>query len=264
MIKAALHLHSTYSDGEFTLSELREVLRGAGCRVACVTDHADAFDAAKVQAYVAECERLSDDGFRFVPGLEFGCEERMHVIGYGVTALTGHTIPEDVIRHIDDQGGVAVIAHPKDAHFPWIERFTRLPMGIETWNSKYDGRYAPRPGTFRLLRRLQERRPGMHAFYGIDLHWRMQFRELFTLIDGEDASRAGVLDALARGAYTGVCRDLTFPSSGRVPEELLARFERRHRRSDALRGFFRGAKRVADRLGATVPPGVKAQLRRLF
>ena len=40
MLRGALHIHSTWSDGEFTLSELRHILVGAGCRFACVTDHA--------------------------------------------------------------------------------------------------------------------------------------------------------------------------------------------------------------------------------
>jgi hypothetical protein len=36
---------------------------------------------------------------------------------------------------------------------------TALHRGIETWNSKYDGRYAPRSGTFALLQRLRQRAP---------------------------------------------------------------------------------------------------------
>lgn len=83
----ALHLHSTYSDGEFTLTELRDALREQGCRFACVTDHAEFFDEARRDAFIAECERLSSDEFRFVPGLEFNCRDKMHILGYGVTEL---------------------------------------------------------------------------------------------------------------------------------------------------------------------------------
>lgn len=257
MITAALHLHSTYSDGELTLSQLRAVLSGAGCALACVTDHAEAFGPAGLAAYVAECERLSDDAFRFVAGLEFGCEDRMHVIGYGVTEPAETTDPEAVIRHVEAHGGVSVIAHPKDAHFAWIERFAVLPQGIETWNTKYDGRYAPRPETFALLKRLQVRRPQMRAFYGIDLHHRTQPRGLLTTIASRSPARDDILAALAHGDFTGVHGSLVLPSSGELPDEVLARFERINRRAGAVR-------RLAKRAARRVPAPVKAPLRRFF
>lgn len=254
MIRAALHLHSTFSDGELTLAELRSSLRDAGCQLACVTDHADAFDAANLKAYVTECERLSDDEFRFVPGLEFTCEDRMHVIGYGVTALVATLDPEEVIRHIEALGGVSVVAHPLPAHFPWIEGFATLPLGIEAWNTKYDGRYAPRPETFALVQRLQARRPELRAFYGIDLHHRTQPRSLLTTIQAEPADAVG---ALARGDFAGVQGSLVLPSSGRVPEVTLERFAGTSRRAGAWR---RRAKRVSRHL----PAPIKAPLRRFF
>ena len=34
MLKGALHIHSTYSDGDFTLEELRGIFVRAGCRFA--------------------------------------------------------------------------------------------------------------------------------------------------------------------------------------------------------------------------------------
>lgn len=252
MTTAALHLHTTYSDGEMTLAELRDVVRGEGCTVAFVTDHADYFDAASLAAYAAECATLSTDGFRFVAGLEFPCQDRMHVLGYGVTAAIDSDDPETVFAHIEAHGGVAVIAHPKDDHFDWIERFTTLPMGIETWNTKYDGRYAPRQATFALLARLQARRPEMRAFYGLDLHYRSQFRGLLTTLEGADP-----LAALARGAYCARHGDLELPSDGRVPAAVTAQLERAARRSGGLR---RWGKKVAPHL----PKALKDPIRRFF
>src|SRR6478672_7400008 len=107
MLKGALHIHSTYSDGELSLAQLREVYVAAGCRFACITDHADAFDETLLRAYVAESTALSDEQFLFVPGLEFSCTDRMHIIGYGVTALTGDAEPSAVIAHIRRSGGIS-------------------------------------------------------------------------------------------------------------------------------------------------------------
>jgi hypothetical protein len=264
MLKAALHAHSTYSDGEFTLSEIKRIFSGQGCSVLCMTDHAESFDELKLADYIRECAALSDEQFSFICGLEYECEQRMHILGYGASTLAHTKDPQKVIRHIEEHGGLAVIAHPKDAMFSSIESFDVLPLGIETWNSKYDGRYAPRPATFDLLLRLRHRRPGMRAFYGQDLHWRKQFRGLFTQLECDSRTREAVLGALSAGAYFGLKDDLRLPSSGELSPELMARFAAQHAKSDRMRNFVKDGKNVIDRLGITVPASIKAQLRRIF
>jgi len=264
MLKAVLHAHSTYSDGEFTLPEIKRIFSEQGCSVVCMTDHAEYFDEPKLAAYNRECAELSDQQFTFICGLEYRCERDMHILGYGVTVPAHTTDPQTVIRHIEEHGGLAVIAHPKDTMFPWIETFDALPLGIETWNSKYDGRYAPRPATFELLLRLRQRRPGMRAFYGQDLHWKTQFRGLFTQLDCVARTREAVLGALAAGAYYGLKDDLSLSSSGELPAELTARFAAQHANSDLRYKFFKAAKNLIDNLGIPVPASIKAQLRRIF
>lgn len=264
MLKGAIHIHSTYSDGEFTLTELREVYLKAGCDFICMTDHAEAFDPAKLAAYVDECRALSDDRFRFIAGLEYTCDNRMHVLGYGVTSLVTTTNPERVIRHIESEGGLSVIAHPMDSAFEWIESFKALPDGIETWNTKYDGRHAPRPATFGLLNRLQQRKPGMRAFYGQDMHWKKQPRALFNLIESSRFSREAVLAAFASGDYRATKGELELPSNGNLSEELLARFGSANKRTAQRRRLMKRAKKMIDRIGFTVPAPLKAQLRRIF
>ena len=264
MRKGVIHAHSTYSDGEYSLSELREVFLSSGCSFVCMTDHAEFFDEQKVREYRDECERLSDDKFTFVAGLEFTCDQRMHVLGYGVTELVSTTNPQEVISHIDKVGGVSVIAHPMDSAFPWIESFSMLPQGIETWNSKYDGRYGPRAGTFELLHRLQTRQQNMKAFYGVDFHWKKQFRHLYTSLESDVITRDEILSALANGNYSAFKDNLTLPSSGQLSSELLAQLSARHYRSMKVRRFTKRVKKIADRFGATIPAPIKGQLRRIF
>lgn len=264
MLKGAIHIHSTYSDGEFTLGELREIMIAAGCDFVCMTDHAESFDDEKLQAYTRECEALSDDRFRFVAGLEYTCEGRMHVLGLGMASLARATDPQEVIRHIEDRGGVSVIAHPMDGMFDWIESFKALPHGIETWNSKYDGRYAPRPGTFRLLARLRKRKPEMRAFYGMDLHWKKQFRGLFNVLQSNDLRREPILSALRAGDYFATKGNLEMSSRGELSESLIARFEREHARSDRLRRFAKTVKKMTSRAGLAPPAALKSHLRKIF
>lgn len=263
-MEGILHVHSTYSDGEFTLTELRNALRGDGYRFVCMADHAEAFDAGKVERYLAECAALSDTEFFFVPGLEFECEQRLHIVGYGCTRLAQSTNPEEIISHIGSAGGLSVIAHPPDAHFAWLEAFAVRPFGLEVWNSKYDGRYAPRPATFRLLRKWRTGATPVRAFYGVDLHWRKQFRGLACRVFGASPDHAGVLCAFADDRYAGVYGTLLLPPSGEVDARWLARAERRNRRSSGFRKMMRGAKRLMDKAGIRVPPAVKAEIRRWF
>lgn len=264
MLRGVIHTHSTYSDGEYTLRELREVLIAEGCSFACMTDHAEFFDEAALRAYVEECEALSDERFRFVAGLEYDCERRMHVLGYGVTTLAGTTDPQRVIEHIEGAGGVSVIAHPMDSMFEWIETFEVLPRGVEAWNSKYDGRYAPRPGTFQLITRLRGRRPDLLAFYGVDYHWKKQFRGLHLLVECDVPRREEVLGALRAGRFVGAKGELRLPATGELPESLLEEFGAVNARAMRRRLLIKKMKKMADRLGLKVPAPLKAQLRRIF
>jgi hypothetical protein len=229
-----------------------------------MTDHAESFDEQKLSAYRRDCDSLSDENVLFIPGLEYECEQRMHILGYGTTVLADSKDPQQVIQHIERNAGVCVIAHPKDAMFSWIETFTVLPKGIETWNSKYDGRYAPRPGTFELLHRLRIRRPDMLAFYGQDLHWKKQYRGLFNQIECDPRDRNSVLRALANGRYEAQKGELQLPSSGLLPQELLASFAQQHAHSDRVRNFLKSGKKALDRIGIVVPASIKSQLRRIF
>lgn len=263
MLKGALHVHSTYSDGEFTLAELRRTYEDDGCAFVCMTDHAEALDPDKLRQYVDECQALSDERLLFVAGMEYECERRMHILGYGATERVDSQDPETVIRHIEEQGVPSVIAHPKNDFFDWIRKFETLPLGIETWNSKYDGRYGARPETFALLQDLRQRKPEMLSFYGQDLHWKKQFRGLFIHLDAAP-TRDGILHALATGAFTGVKGDLALPSSGIVDPQLLAEFGKAHAASFRMRQFLKQSKQAMDRAGIRVPESVKAQLRRIF
>jgi hypothetical protein len=264
MLKGALHIHSTYSDGEFTLRELRRIFLAENCTFICMNDHAEYFDTPKLKTYCEECQALSDDKLRFVVGLEYRCEKEMHILGYGATVLAKSQDPQTIIRHIDSQGAISVIAHPKSEFFAWIESFETLPQGIETWNSKYDGRYAPRPETFALLRRLAERQPDMHAFYGQDLHWKKQFRGLFIELDSETAQSAEIIRALSEGNFKGRKGELSLPSSGILPEELLNQFAHAQNKSYRMRRVLKKGGKALDRAGIKVPDSIKKQLRRIF
>ena len=263
-MKAALHVHSTYSDGELSIADLRQVYLALGCRIVCMTDHAEAFGLRSLQSYVSECRALSGDGLQFLAGMEFACRNGMHVLGFGVTSRVPSNDPQTVIRHIKDAGGIAVIAHPKITAFDWIESFDELPHGIETWNTKYDGRHAPRTVTFELLRRLRVRDPDVHAFYGQDMHDADQPRSLFTIVQSEDSTDHDILRALGSGRYFGLDGRTRLPPDGELGAPTVARLARTRVTSEGVRQVARAAKRLAERLGVPIPRPVRARARRML
>ena len=263
-VKGALHAHTTFSDGEFSLEELRHAYTRLGYRFVCLSDHAEYFDEQKIGQYRAEIERLSDASFCFVPGLEYECPGRMHILGLGTTALLGTRDPQKVIQAIEREGGVSIIAHPRTQDFSRIEALAFPPAGVEVWNSKYDGRYAPRTETFALVRRMRERHPGVRAYYGQDLHFRHQYTGLHVDVDSAELDAASIISALREGRYVAWSGDVTLTAEGTLEPSLAKRFDQRNRRSRQMGRFAKQSKSVLDALGVRIPAALKGQLRRLF
>jgi hypothetical protein len=263
-VKGALHVHSTFSDGEFSLEDLRHIYAALGYRFACLTDHAEYFDGRKLTGYLAEADSLSDESFCFIPGLEFECPGRMHILGFGMTSLLATRDPCLVIRSIEEQGSISVVAHPRTKDFGCIEGLEYPPTGIEVWNSKYDGRYAPRIETFELIRRVRGRHPHVRAFYGQDLHFRKQYTGLHVELRSAGLDSKSIISALREGRFVGRSADLHLTADGSLDQSHAQRFQRMHRRSRQMRGLAGGTKGVLDSLGLSIPARLKTQLRRLF
>ena len=104
----------------------------------------------------------------------------------------------------------------------------------------------------------------MRAFYGIDLHWKKQFRGLFNVLRTNDLARERVLSTFLAGDYFATKGDLEMSSRGELSESLITRFEREHARSDRLRKLAKTVKKITSRAGLTPPAALKAHLRKIF
>jgi hypothetical protein len=258
------HLHSTYSDGEFSLGQLRQVLQAEGFRFGVLGDHAEALSNARLREYRAEAADLSDGEFSFVPGVEFTCEDGMHVHCIGVAFSSEERRPERLFAAIREQGGIAVVAHPREAHFTWIEGWDLLPDGVEVWNTKYDGPRAPRPRTFELLARLRTRAPTLCGHYGLDLHWRTQPRPVSLRVDCVGGDIPAVVVALRDGRFIGWDGEHALPSNGDVDQELLASWQAVSSGFLKRRARMRRLNVLLGGLGSALPSGVKGFLRRFL
>ncbi len=82
MSRLDLHMHSIYSDdGSYTPTELMDLCKAAGLRVAALTDHNSALGVAEA------ARRATELGLELIPGIELDCQcgdINLHLLGYGI------------------------------------------------------------------------------------------------------------------------------------------------------------------------------------
>jgi 3',5'-nucleoside bisphosphate phosphatase len=131
-----LHAHTTWSDGELSLSELVDLYGSAGFDVLCVTDHvlrADdgwpalhghtCVDEDTVPAYLnaiaqERSRALSRYGLPLLPGLELTYNDRdpdraCHAVAVGLERFVAMDDgPAAAMERARDEGAAVVVAHP--------------------------------------------------------------------------------------------------------------------------------------------------------
>jgi len=141
-----LHVHSSYSDGTLTPSELAGVALGAGLDFICLNDHDTMTNGL----------HLEEEGFYgkllLLMGLEIGGRYH-HYLGYDLNAMvrSDHAGPQEVIERVNAQGGFGFLAHPFERGMPfrdkgkaytWNDLAVRGFSGISIWN--YSSRWKER------------------------------------------------------------------------------------------------------------------------
>src|SRR5438128_5838222 len=157
-VKGIIHVHSNYSyDGEHSLAEIAQhgITRGYG--FIGMSDHSDTFDSQKMADYVKECERVSHPTCVIIPGIEFRCENNLHLVGLGMGHYTSEKDPIKVTECIHAEGGIAIVAHPGRYRYQIPASLVGAVDGIEVWNASHDGRFAPNERSLNLLKELRRR-----------------------------------------------------------------------------------------------------------
>ncbi len=182
MIKAACHIHSTWSyDGKWSLPELAEEFARRGHRVLLMTEHDRGFTEARLAEYRAACAEASSEKMLVVPGIEYSDPTNViHILTWGVKSFLGEALPSDeLLKQVESAGGLAVMAHPsrKEAWKRFDPTWASQLLGIEVWNRKTDG-WAPSRTAAPLMTGTS-----LLPFVGMDFHnWR-QFFPLATELD---------------------------------------------------------------------------------
>lgn len=202
-IKGLMHIHSSYSyDGKVALQQLVDLCRSQGYRFIALTEHAISMNEAKMKMLVSECVTLSRNDLVIIPGLEFECDGDIHILALGIEEYIPISHPKEIIHEIHKLGGVAILAH--------VSYYDRIPYealydldGIEIWNVKYDGKYAPRLKNFAILKKFKERNPNIICYGGLDFHKIQEFRKLSVSINigTKNVNGKEVLTALKEGNF---------------------------------------------------------------
>ncbi|MGQ0665538.1 MAG: PHP domain-containing protein [Nitrospiraceae bacterium] len=225
-LRGIVHVHSKYSyDGKHSLAELADATRGTGLDFVCITEHSDTLDAKKVAEIQKECGRLSDPNFLMVPGIEFTCEDNVHILGFGARELSASTDLFYVNDLIQRNGWVSVMAHPSRKSYRIPAGFLQALNGLEVWNSGYDGRFFPNARSFDLYMQVRTGKGNLVAVQGADLHALAHLNKACIVLDPCELQETNVLDSLRAGRFS--IRAPWFRMSSR-PEEHYSTFLRIH------------------------------------
>ena len=204
MTKIALcgvvHVHSRISyDGKESIARLAEFFRSLGYDFMCVTEHSDGLSREDMQRIVDECAQVSDEKFLAVPGVEFSCHRRLHILGIGVTEPVDSHDPVPVAQHIRAHQGACILAHPCAYGAETPDELAPFLHGIEIWNQPKDGKLGPGAEPMKLWKRWQILNPRLRGIGAIDFHRLDSPSSLGVEIHVPERSAAAVIDALRKG-----------------------------------------------------------------
>jgi hypothetical protein len=202
-----LHLHSTHSDGRWTVEEMADAARGRPVDFMFLTDH-------NTVTGIDGFRRAAAGRFAVHPGQEL-TTFRGHALALGPdrwldwrAGLDGRTI-DDVARDVRTAGGVMVVAHPDAPPDPICTgcRWTHadfdpaLADAVEVWGGLWDGPEERNQGCLDLWRKWLNLGHRLAATGATDAHRHEDWQGAvpLTYVSARDLSLDAVLEALRAG-----------------------------------------------------------------
>jgi predicted metal-dependent phosphoesterase TrpH len=198
-LRIDLHVHSFFSaDGVSSPEDLIAAARDAGLNGFAITDH-NTCDAVgyMIERGLMRADGQPVDGFLVVPGIEVTTADG-HLLCLGCvlpSSLKGMPSAE-VCRLAQEAGGIAVAPHPYDLFRAGIREsvLDALPLdGLEVFNAATTLKRHNRKAYEYAQRR------GLPMTAGSDAHHAGAVGVACTIVEADDFSVRGVLDALREG-----------------------------------------------------------------
>lgn len=203
LVKGILHVHSRFSyDGKNTLEEIARHAIARGYSFVGMAEHSDTLNQEIMSTYVKSCAEVSSSSLLIIPGIEFTCDNKLHLIGLGVRHYTDIKNPMDLARFIRQEGKLSIVAHPARYKYQIPSGLGDLIDGIEVWNAGYDGRFVPNSNSLRLWDRLRCSNGDLLAFGGQDLHRISNHIHIEISLFCDSLSEENIFAALKRGKFS--------------------------------------------------------------
>ncbi len=202
-IRGALHVHSKLShDGTLSVAELAQWYRGKAYQFIAIGEHAEDLNETKVQFLREQAALHSNDQFCVIPGIEFAVSSSLHIVGLGATALVREKDAIGIARNIREQGGFAILAHPRRMRWECTPEVLRAVDAAEVWNVGYDGKYLPSPLALSAFARMRRANPTLLAVASHDLHRKASFYDVGIEMNVGSLRADAVLGELRRGNFS--------------------------------------------------------------
>jgi hypothetical protein len=196
MLKGVAHVHSTFSfDGKVELRDVRSFFEQKGFDFVMMSEHIEELDLERIREFIDACNRHSSDDCLLIPGIEI---DALHILIFGIQKPDSFPDNLAFTQMCYAQGAAIILSHPVKIHHGIPREVEPLLAGVEIWNSRYDGRRAPRYSNLRLLRHMRRRRPELIPFCGIDFHGYSDFADLWIELEA-DRTAAAIVARLIGG-----------------------------------------------------------------
>jgi hypothetical protein len=202
-LKGIAHVHTTFShDGEISLERLAAICNIRNIDFVLISEHAQDLDEHSFAKFVKNANQCSTRNTLLISGLEYEGENDVHLLAYGISSFID---PKkklvDIAPLVQKQGGLSIIAHPKRNGYFVPNDLVDFINGIEIWNTKMDGSFAPNAKSLSLLRALRLRNAKIHGYAGLDLHWDNQKIMVFVDVFGAYLQKEVLFSALQNGNF---------------------------------------------------------------
>jgi len=211
--RGLIHIHTTFSyDGTFSLPDLVNLVKNKGYDFILLSEHAEDFDVKKMQNFVDECTKYTNQDFLIIPGLEFNIKDEIHILGIGIEKFIQERDPEILIQKIHENDGLAILAHTADykKRIPYTQ--LKDVDFIEIWNPRYGESIAPSIKSINILNEFRKIKKTYCASGGLDLHKPRDLVPLHQIVFSERLTQKDILASLKRGEFTTTNGFIELPS----------------------------------------------------
>jgi hypothetical protein len=201
--RGIIHIHTTYShDGTLSLSDIVNIVRARRYEFIILTEHAEDFDDKKMQFVIDQCKCASDEAFLVIPGLEFNINDEIHILGIGIEKYINESDPEELIRKIHENNGLAILAHTAEYRngIPYA-KISDVDF-IEIWNPRYGEKISPSIKSIKILHEFRKMKKLYIASAGLDLHKLQDLAPLYQIVFSEQLTQKEIISSLKGGEFT--------------------------------------------------------------